>query len=128
MKKSFLCLAFFTGFIVVNAQTTTKDLTPSQKETSSSSQKETSSSSIEIADATIDFVSKVVDYGLIESKSDGTRKFVFTNNGTEPLVIKNAKGSCGCTVPTWPKDPIAPGATSEIGVKYDYSICKITSS
>ena len=37
---------------------------------------------------------------------------------TEPLIIKKAKGSCGCTVPTWPKEPIAPGATAEIGVKY----------
>ena len=45
-------------------------------------------------------------------------KFVFTNNGTEPLVIKNAKGSCGCTVPTWPRKPIAAGETAEIGVKY----------
>ena len=70
------------------------------------------------ADATIDFVSKVVDYGTIEHNADGARKFVFTNNGTEPLVIKNAKGSCSCTVPTWPREPIAPGETSEIGVKY----------
>ena len=45
-------------------------------------------------------------------------EFVFTNNGSEPLVIKNAKGSCGCTVPTWPRDPIAPGVTEKIKVKY----------
>ena len=37
---------------------------------------------------------------------------------TEPLIIKNAKGSCGCTVPTWPREPIMPGETSKIGVKY----------
>ena len=72
-----------------------------------------------VVDATIDFESKVVDYGTIEHNADGERKFVFTNNGSEPLVIKNAKGSCGCTVPTWPRDPIAPGASGEIGVKYD---------
>ena len=71
-----------------------------------------------LPDATIDFESKVVDYGVIEHNSDGARKFVFTNNGTEPLIIKNAKGSCGCTVPTWPREPIAPGETAEIGVKY----------
>ena len=69
-------------------------------------------------DATIDFESKVVDYGVIEYQADGKRKFVFTNNGTESLKIKNAKGSCGCTVPTWPREPIAPGETAEIGVKY----------
>tara|TARA_B100000902_G_C27250819_1_gene885164 strand:- start:456 stop:944 length:489 start_codon:yes stop_codon:yes gene_type:complete len=73
---------------------------------------------IDVVDATIDFESKVVDYGTIEHNSDGARNFVFTNNGTEPLIIKNAKGSCGCTVPTWPREPIAPGETAEIGVKY----------
>ena len=73
---------------------------------------------IDVVDATIDFESKVVDYGVIEHNADGARKFVFTNNGTEPLIIKNAKGSCGCTVPTWPREPIAPGTTAEIGVKY----------
>lgn len=71
-----------------------------------------------LANATMDFESKVVDYGIIDHNSDGERKFVFTNNGTEPLKIKNAKGSCGCTVPTWPKELIAPGETAEIGVKY----------
>tara|TARA_B100000768_G_scaffold162404_1_gene162997 strand:+ start:383 stop:823 length:441 start_codon:yes stop_codon:yes gene_type:complete len=73
---------------------------------------------VESTNVTIDFVSKVMDYGTIEHNSDGARKFVFTNNGTEPLLIKNAKGSCGCTVPTWPREPIAPGVTAEIGVKY----------
>jgi hypothetical protein len=73
---------------------------------------------IDVVDATIDFESKVVDYGVIEHNADGVRKFVFTNNGTEPLIIKNAKGSCGCTVPTWPREPIAAGETAEIGVKY----------
>jgi hypothetical protein len=73
---------------------------------------------IDVVNATIDFESKVVDYGTIEYNADGARKFVFTNNGTEPLIIKNAKGSCGCTVPTWPREPIAAGETAEIGVKY----------
>ena len=72
----------------------------------------------EVSKVTIDFESKVVDYGTIEHNSDGARKFVFTNNGTEPLQIKSAKGSCGCTVPTWPREPIAAGETAEIGVKY----------
>ena len=61
----------------------------------------------------------MVDYGKIENGSNGARKFVFKNNGKEPLIIKNAKGSCGCTVPSWPKEPIAPGKTGEIGVEYD---------
>ena len=69
--------------------------------------------------AGMNFTSDVMDYGTIEHKADGAREFVFTNNGTEPLIIMNAQGSCGCTVPTWPREPIAPGATAVIGVKYD---------
>ncbi len=68
--------------------------------------------------ATIDFESKVMDYGTIDFNSDGNREFVFTNNGTEPLIIKTARGNCGCTVPDWPKEPIMPGSSSAIKVKY----------
>jgi len=69
--------------------------------------------------AKIKFESETVDYGTIEQGADPYRLFKFKNTGTEPLVIKNAKGSCGCTVPTYPKEPILPGATSEIKVRYD---------
>ena len=103
MKKLLLSLALVTGFTVVNAQNVIAADAPKTEESTN---------------VTIDFVSKVVDYGMIEHNADGARKFVFTNNGTEPLLIKNAKGSCGCTVPTWPREAIAPGATAEIGVKY----------
>lgn len=67
------------------------------------------------------FVDTTVDYGTIEQNADPFRVFTFTNTGNAPLVITNAKGSCGCTVPTYPKEPIAPGATSEIKVRYDTS-------
>lgn len=60
-----------------------------------------------------------VDYGTIEKGSDPLRIFKFKNTGSEPLVIKNAKGSCGCTVPSYPKEPIMPGETSQIEVRYD---------
>jgi len=104
MKKLLLSVVFVIGFTTINAQSNT--VVSIQEETKT-------------AGPIIDFKSKVVDYGTIEHKSDGARKFVFTNKGTEPLIIKTAKGSCGCTVPTWPREPIAPGATAEIGVKYD---------
>ncbi len=68
---------------------------------------------------TIDFETEVVDYGTVEKGADGTREFRFTNNGKEPLIITNAKGSCGCTVPSWPREPIAPGESGVIKVKYD---------
>lgn len=68
--------------------------------------------------AKIEFESELIDYGTIEHNSDGHREFHFTNTGTDPLVIKSAKGSCGCTVPSWPKEPINPGESGVIGVKY----------
>tara|TARA_B100000780_G_scaffold27544_1_gene17432 strand:- start:5560 stop:6045 length:486 start_codon:yes stop_codon:yes gene_type:complete len=70
----------------------------------------------------IKFESKVVDYGLIDHNSDGQREFIFTNTGSEPLIIKNAKGSCGCTVPSWRKEDGSStweaGESGSIGVKY----------
>ncbi|WP_298120832.1 DUF1573 domain-containing protein [Flavobacterium sp.] len=64
------------------------------------------------------FESETIDYGTIQHNADGKREFVFTNNGNKPLIITSATGSCGCTVPTYPKEPIAPGAKAVIGVKY----------
>jgi len=66
----------------------------------------------------MEFESTVVDYGTIDQHSEPLRLLKFTNTGDEPLVITNAKGSCGCTVPTWPKEPIMPGESSEIEIRY----------
>ncbi len=69
--------------------------------------------------AKIEFEKMVHDYGSIEYGANGQCTFDFKNTGNAPLIISNAKGSCGCTVPSWPKEPIAPGATATITVKYD---------
>lgn len=60
-----------------------------------------------------------VNYGEIKQNSDRVRVLKFTNKGTEPLMITEAKGSCGCTVPTFPKEPIMPGKSAEISINYD---------
>ncbi|MBI5915887.1 MAG: DUF1573 domain-containing protein [Bacteroidetes bacterium] len=60
-----------------------------------------------------------IDYGKIEKGADPVRHFKFTNTGNEPLIIKTAKGSCGCTVPTYPQEPIMPGESANIDVRYD---------
>ncbi|UCE93716.1 MAG: DUF1573 domain-containing protein [Flavobacteriaceae bacterium] len=65
-----------------------------------------------------EFETRVIDYGEIAANSDGNRVFKFKNIGKSPLIISNVKGSCGCTVPTKPEEPIMPGETGEIGVKY----------
>jgi hypothetical protein len=59
------------------------------------------------------------DYGNIMQGGNGECEFKFTNNGKEPLVITNCMGSCGCTVPQCPKEPILPGKSGTIKVKYD---------
>ena len=69
--------------------------------------------------AKIEFTKEVHNYGKIKYNGDPYCSFDFKNTGDEPLIISNSKGSCGCTVPTWPKEPIAPCATGTIKVKYD---------
>lgn len=67
----------------------------------------------------ITFETETLDYGTIVKGADGNREFVFTNTGNEPLIISSCKGSCGCTVPKCPTEPILPGETAKIKVKYD---------
>lgn len=69
--------------------------------------------------AKIEFAKEVHDYGTVKFAGDGTCTFSFKNTGNAPLIISKAQGSCGCTVPEWPKEPIAPGASSKIIVRYD---------
>ncbi|NNK82947.1 MAG: DUF1573 domain-containing protein [Flavobacteriaceae bacterium] len=69
--------------------------------------------------AKLKFETETIDYGTIEKGADGVRLFKFTNIGDAPLVISKVKSSCGCTVPSWPKEAILPGENGEIKVKYD---------
>tara|TARA_B110000483_G_scaffold224652_1_gene283619 strand:- start:122 stop:703 length:582 start_codon:yes stop_codon:yes gene_type:complete len=58
------------------------------------------------------------DFGAINQDSKHTKVFEFKNTGDKPLLIETARGSCGCTVPNYPKQPIPPGETGEIEVVY----------
>jgi len=69
--------------------------------------------------AKIEFKSETVDYGEVVKGANGVRVFEFTNTGTAPLIISKVSSSCGCTIPKKPEDPILPGKTGEISVKYD---------
>ncbi len=73
----------------------------------------------EVVYPTLDFEKKTHDFGTINEGDVVEHTFTFTNNGKAPLVITNARGSCGCTVPTWTKEPIAPGGTGEMLVKFN---------
>ena len=61
----------------------------------------------------------VWNFGNIQQGDEPEFTFTFKNTGSEPMIISNAKGSCGCTVPQWPKEPIAPGSEGEIKVKFN---------
>jgi len=101
---SLLVLCFSVGFLY--AQKAPAEVTPPTSE-------QTAPGPVMEFDAT------EVDYGTIEQNSDPLRIFNFNNTGEQPLVIKHAKGSCGCTVPTYPKEPIMPGESGVIEVRYD---------
>ncbi len=65
------------------------------------------------------FEEELHDFGTIDEGEVVDHTFVFTNTGDAPLLISGAKGSCGCTVPEWPKEPIAVGEQGEIKVKFN---------
>ena len=68
---------------------------------------------------TMVFEEESYDFGEISQGEKVEHRFAFKNNGDADLIISSATGSCGCTVPSYPKEPIAPGQTSEILVVFD---------
>lgn len=80
--------------------------------------------SVEAQGAKIEFLAKdnTVDFGKVYKDSDsGLRTFEFKNTGDAPLIITNVQSTCGCTVPSKPTEPIMPGKTGKIDVKYNMS-------
>jgi hypothetical protein len=68
---------------------------------------------------TMKFNEMSFDFGEMKQGDIVHHTFTFTNSGSNPLIITDAKGSCGCTIPTWPKEPIAPGGTGNIEVQFN---------
>ncbi|MGB1216559.1 MAG: DUF1573 domain-containing protein [Saprospiraceae bacterium] len=75
------------------------------------------SDTVNVAQAT--FTEEAYNFGTIDEGEKVKHNFKFKNTGKVPLVITNARGSCGCTVPVWPKEPIAVGETGEIEVAFN---------
>ena len=70
--------------------------------------------------AKIEFKEETINYGeVVKGEDNGVRVFEFTNTGDAPLIITNVNSSCGCTVPSKPKEPIMPGKSGEISVQYN---------
>jgi len=108
MKKSiFIICAFVISSIGIYAQAPVPVPVPAPAPVQASTQD------------SIVFAKTMYDYGTIVQGSDGGCEFKFTNKGKLPLVLSNVKASCGCTVPEWPKEPILPGKSSSIKVKYN---------
>lgn len=70
----------------------------------------------------IAFQETIFDFGTIVQNSDGEHVFLLTNKGDAPLLIITAFSSCGCVVPVWPKEPIAPNTDASVKVKYNTSV------
>lgn len=114
MKK--LILLLFVGLVSfsMNAQEPAKAIEATKKANEVVADKKVDPNA-----PVFEFERKIVDYGAIEKGSEGVYDFKFKNIGKSPLIISNVKGSCGCTVPSAPKEPIMPGASGVIKVKYD---------
>ena len=114
MKKIVTLSIALLAFTFSNAQETAKIKKTVKKATTAVAKV----AATKVDGAGMVFDADTIDYGTIAHNADGNRKFEFTNNGNKALIITNTQGSCGCTVPTTPKEPIAPGAKGFIGVKY----------
>jgi hypothetical protein len=68
--------------------------------------------------AEITFDKLVHDYGTVQKGADGNCEFKFKNTGKEPLILSDVKSTCGCTIPSWTREPILPGKSGTIKVNY----------
>lgn len=114
MKKEFLILASLLVMAVVSCkEDATKKINVENVAVSESRDAKVSDFPV------MDFAQTNHNFGTINEGDVVEHKFTFTNTGKAPLVIISAKGSCGCTVSKWPKEPIAPGATGDMMVTFN---------
>lgn len=115
MKKSI----FLVGVLGLLVMTSCKKEKASALFTDAEKQ-EQASQVVNPADAAeLKFESDSYDFGNLPAAAKVDHFVRFTNTGKSPLIIKNAVGSCGCTVPVWPKEPIAPGASDSLKITYN---------
>ena len=116
MKKLILIIALVSAFSFTSCKENAADKVSKEKVAEA-----------ETGDANAGKVPKMIftetefDFGTIDQGTPVEHLFEFTNTGEAPLVIVSAKSSCGCTVPTFPKTPIAPGDSAEMLVKFNGS-------
>ena len=69
--------------------------------------------------AEMTFEEETHNFGIVDQGAIITHDFKFSNTGTVPLVISDVRSTCGCTVADWPREPIPPGGTGKIPVRFD---------
>jgi hypothetical protein len=125
MKK--LVLVFGSAILVFascsTSSTNTGEVIPSQPAPvvlpKAAPEKGSGEESIARSKTKMKFKKMVHDFGRLKEGEKREFNFEFTNTGEEDLYIENCKGSCGCTVPEWPKEAIKPGQSAAINVKFD---------
>jgi hypothetical protein len=116
MKKTILAIGFCLFIATVNAQDNKSGATTQPATTAPT----TTTPAVENKNAPdFKFEFDSYDFGTIKQGDKVTYDFSFTNTGKEPLIISEAHGSCGCTVPQWPKEPVAKGAKAIIHVEFN---------
>ena len=116
MKKSILFIAIMSAFVFTSCKENAAEKV-SEEKVAEAETRDANAGKFPV----ITFAEKEFDFGTITQGTKVEHVFKFTNTGEAPLVIVNAKSSCGCTVPSYPKEPVAPGDTAELLVKFNGS-------
>ncbi len=114
MKKSILIVAILSAFVFTSCKENAADKV-SEVKVAEAADRDANSGKYPV----ITFEETEFDFGTIDNGTNVEHVFKFTNTGDAPLVIVGAKSSCGCTVPSYPKEPVAPGETAELLVKFN---------
>ena len=119
MKKlPFLLLILLSSIFCLQAQNSSKESL--KKATSDKSLKEgTQTQGPNTEGPQISFDTTEYNFGKIKTGDKITHIFEFANEGTEPLLLLGVRTSCGCTAPSWPKDPVMPGKKGEVKIVFD---------
>jgi len=116
MKKTFVILAVLSVFVFTSCKENAADKV-NEENVAAAAERDENSGKFPV----MTFAETEFDFGTIDAGTNVEHKFEFTNTGDAPLVIVDAKSSCGCTVPEKPEGPIAPGETGELLVKFNGS-------
>jgi len=114
MKKNLLLAFAALAFASCQPSTKTAETTAADTTTTAAA-----NPAVHTSTAAISFANDTYDFGTIKQGEVVTYNFKFTNTGKEPLIIKDALATCGCTVPEIPKEPILPGAEGVLKVVFN---------